>query len=69
MSRPIIKIVDLETNQEIEREMNDAEFEQHLKDKADFEARKQAEAEAQIKRQALLDKLGITAEEAKLLLS
>lgn len=69
MSRPIIKILDLETNQEIEREMNDAELEQHLKDKADFEARKQAEAEAQAKRQALLDKLGITAEEAKLLLS
>lgn len=52
----------------VEREMTDEEYEIYLKDQAEYENKKQAELEAQEKRQALLDKLGITADEAKLLL-
>ena len=63
MSRPLITIGD-ET-----REMNDAEFEQYEKDQAEAEVYKAAQIEAANKRQALLDKLGITEDEARLLLS
>jgi hypothetical protein len=69
MSRPIITIYNCETNETIEREMNDSEFAQHQKDLETAQAR-QAEAEAQIAaKAALLYRLGITADEAKLLLS
>ena len=63
-----VKIVDLAAGTEIEREMNAdelAEFEARLA-KAEAEAAEAAAKEAA--RQALLDKLGITADEAKLLL-
>lgn len=53
----------------IDREMNDEEFDQWQKEVAAAEARKNAETQKQIKRQALLEKLGITEEEAKLLLA
>ena len=53
----------------IDREMNDEEFEQWQKDKAESDAKKAAAAEAEAKRQAVFERLGITAEEAKLLLS
>jgi len=68
MSNPIIKIVNVETGEELEREMNDTEFAQYEADQA-AQAAKATElaAEAQA-RQALLDKLGITEEEARLLL-
>jgi len=68
MSRPTIRIHDLATNEVIDREMTDAEFAQYEADKV-AEAAEQAEAEAKATaRQALLDKLGITQEEAQLLL-
>ena len=51
------------------RDMTDEELAQWEKDKAEFEQIRRAKAEADAKRQALLDKLGITAEEARLLLS
>ena len=69
MSRPIVEIVSAETGESIRREMNDEEYAQALKDKAEAEARQQAAVEAEAKKQALLEKLGITEEEAKLLLS
>jgi hypothetical protein len=63
-----IKIVNVETGEEIEREMNADELAAWEANKSEVEAAK-AEAEAkEAKRQALLDKLGITADEAKLLL-
>ena len=68
MSRPLVQIHNAETNEIIEREMTDAELAQLETDKAISEARAQALAEAQAKRQALLDKLGITEDEARLLL-
>jgi hypothetical protein len=68
MSNQTIKIVNVETGVETEREMNANEL-------AEYQARQEAaaaeEAAAQAKetaRQALLDKLGISADEAKLLL-
>lgn len=67
MSRPIIEIVS--ADETIRREMNDEEYAQALKDKAEVEAKIAAQAEAEAKRAALLNRLGITADEAKLLLS
>lgn len=68
MSRPIVKIHNLETNEVIEREMNDAEFLQFQSDQEIKTAKVAEEAAKAQARQALLDKLGITEEEAKLLL-
>lgn len=66
--KPMIKIHNSETDEVIEREMNDAEFAKYEADKAEY-AIEQAEAEAKAaEKQALLDRLGITADEAKLLL-
>jgi hypothetical protein len=63
-----IKIHNVETGKVIEREMNAQELAQWEADKATAAA-EAAEAEAkETERQALLDKLGITADEAKLLL-
>ena len=69
MSRPLIRIHNVEANEIIEREMDDQEFAQYQGDQAADTARK-AEAEAKAaQRQALLSRLGITEEEAKILLS
>jgi hypothetical protein len=63
-----IKEHNIETGEVIEREMTPAEIAQLENDKIKAEARKQAEAQAIVARAALLDKLGITEDEAKLLL-
>ena len=69
MSNPIIRIHNTETDEVIDREMTNAEFKQYEIDKAKAQAR-QAEAEAKAtQRQAILDRLGLTSEEAALLLS
>jgi hypothetical protein len=68
MSKPIIRIHNTETDEIIDREMTAAEFKIWEADQA-TEASRQAEAEARAtEKQALLDRLGITADEAKLLL-
>jgi len=68
MSKPIIRIHNIETNEVIDREMTDEEFAQWQADKV-AEAAKQAEAEAkEAARQAVLNRLGITEEEARILL-
>jgi hypothetical protein len=67
-TRPMVRIHDLETNEVIDREMNDAEFAQYQSDQA-AQAIAKEEAEAkEASRQAILDRLGLTADEAKLLL-
>ena len=69
MSRPMIRIHNTETDEIIDREMNNAEFAIYEADQAKAEAR-QTEAEAKTTaKAALLSRLGITAEEAALLLS
>lgn len=68
MIKPIIQIFDSTTGEEVFREMNAAEYEKYLADKAITEANTtEAEAKA-VARQEILDKLGLTADEAKLLL-
>jgi hypothetical protein len=68
LTRPIVRIHDLETNEIIDREMNDAEFAQYEIDRTiALEAKAESDAKA-AEKQALLDRLGITADEAKLLL-
>ena len=68
MTRPIIRIHNVETNEIIDREMNDAELAQYEADQ-EAEAQRKAKAEAKATaRQAILDRLGLTEEEARLLL-
>lgn len=65
---PTIRIHNIETGEIIDREMNPEELALYEADSARFAAQIQAKQEAAIRRQELLDKLGITQEEAKLLL-
>jgi len=68
MTNPQIKIVDADTGEEIIRDANAEELAQFAKDKADY-ATRQAEAEAKAaQRQAILDRLGLSQEEANILL-
>ena len=68
MTIPIIRIHNSATDQIIDREMNTQELAQWQAVQAAEAARQEAEATKAIAKQALLDKLGITAEEAQLLL-
>ena len=69
MIKPIIRIHNTAMNEIIDREMNDAEFAEYQAHKA-AQQLEQAEAEAKATaKAALLTRLGITADEAKLLLS
>jgi hypothetical protein len=68
-TRPMIRIHNQETDEVIDREMNDSEFLQY-KAIEEAESIKQAEIDAkETAKTALLKRLGITAEEAALLLS
>jgi hypothetical protein len=69
MTNPMIKIHNAETGEVIEREMTKAEADQYLLDSAAATARESAEAAKAAEKTALLAKLGITDDEAKLLLS
>jgi hypothetical protein len=69
MTKPMIRIHNTETDEVIDREMNDIEFAQHQVDINEAEAKEaQAQAKAEAKAE-LLERLGITADEAKLLLA
>jgi hypothetical protein len=68
-TRPMVRIHNIETNEVIDREMNDTEFAQYeasLASQAIAQAEAEAKATAKV---ALLAQLGITEEQAKLLLS
>jgi hypothetical protein len=69
MTNQIIKIHNVETGEIIEREMNAEELAQWEADRASEAAHKAAEATKAAEKAALLARLGITEEEAKLLLS
>lgn len=69
MSTPKVTIHNSETGEIVEREMNAEELEQYA---IDFQRESDRAAEIAAKasaRQAILDRLGITNEEAKLILS
>lgn len=68
MTNPTIKIHNAETGEVIERDMTADELAQWELDKIASEAMAKAKADAEAKRQEILDRLGLTAEEAKLLL-
>jgi hypothetical protein len=67
-TRPMVRIHDLETNEVIDREMNDAELAQYENDQAAQAAAEAVAAQKAADRAALLAQLGITEEQAKLLL-
>ena len=73
MTNPMIRIHNIESDQIIDREMNAEEMKQakadKLKDDVEREAIEAAIAQEITAKAALLAKLGITADEAKLLLS
>lgn len=69
MKRPMIRIHNVDADEIIDREMNDEEYAQWELDVAADEARLAAIEKAANDKAALLDKLGITADEAKLLLA
>jgi hypothetical protein len=69
MANPMIRIHNSQTNEIVDREMTAAELKQYNEDLAQIAAL-QAEAQAKATaRAAILDRLGLTAEEAALLLS
>ena len=67
-TKPMVRIHNTETNEVIDREMNDDEFAQYQIDKANADAIK-AEAEAkETAKAAILDRIGLTADELKTIL-
>jgi hypothetical protein len=64
----MVRIHNLETDEVIDREMNDAELAQYEADQLAFAAVNEAAAQKAADRAALLAQLGITEEQAKLLL-
>ena len=66
--RPIVRIHNVETDEVIDREMNDAEFAQYEVDQA-ANAIAKAEAEAkETAKAAILNRIGLTADELKTIL-
>jgi hypothetical protein len=69
MTKPMIRIHNMATDEVIDREMTDDEFAKYQIDQAEYQAQK-AEAEAKAtQKAALLERLGISEDEAKLLLA
>jgi len=68
MSKEMIRIHNAETGETIDREMTDEEHSNYLNIQKQFQEEQEKLIEMAKKRQDLLDKLGITEEEAQLLL-
>ena len=69
MTNPIVRIHNTETGEIIDREMTKEEFESYQQSQAEAEAQKAEEAFKAAKKAELLAKLGLTEDDAKLLLS
>jgi len=69
MTKPTIMFHNTETNEIVEREMNAEELAQWEVDVAYYAAKAELAKAKAAQKAALLDKLGITEDEAKLLLS
>lgn len=67
-TKPQIKIINVETGEEIIRDATNDEIEQFEINAKNAKAEKIAVQEKEAARQAILDRLGITADEAKLIL-
>jgi hypothetical protein len=68
MTKPMIRIHNISTNEVIDRQMNNEEFAQYEADQAAAAERIAAIAAKAEQKAALLERLGITEEEAQLLL-
>ena len=68
MTNPIIRIHDTELNEVIDREMTDEEFAAYEEQRAADEATESARVADAVAKAVLLERLGISEEEAKLLL-
>jgi hypothetical protein len=68
MTTPQISEANILTGETIVRDMNEAELAQHKTDQAESKANAKAAADKAIAKQAVLDRLGITADEVALLL-
>ena len=68
MTKPMVRIHNIETDEVIDREMNDEEFKTYQEQKVESVAIKNEEEAKATAKAALLDKLGISADEAALLL-
>ena len=67
MTKPTIVIHDIETDIVTEREMNEAEFAQWQLDQDKAAAQVVAQADKEATRQEILNKLGLTMDELKIL--
>jgi hypothetical protein len=68
LTRPTIRIHNTETDEVIDREMNNVEFDQYQADQA-TQATAKAEAEAKATaKAAILDRIGLTADELQTIL-
>jgi hypothetical protein len=67
-TRPMVSFHNTDTNEIINREMNEDEYAQYLKDVEDDKALKAEVKAKETARAAILDRLGLTADEAAMLL-
>ena len=67
-TRPMVRIHNIETDEVIDREMNDAEFTQYEAEKAAQAAADAAKAKSEADKAALLARLGLTEDELKTIL-
>jgi hypothetical protein len=68
LTRPMVREHNIETNEVIDREMNDAEFSQWEEFQAIEKATVKAKAKAEADKAALLSRLGLTEDELKTIL-
>jgi hypothetical protein len=68
ISRPMVRIHNTETNEVIDREMNDSEYEAHLAQQEANKVADAAKAKAEADKAALLARLGLTEDELKTIL-
>lgn len=67
-NKPQTAVFDIQTGENVIRDMTDQEVAQHEKDQAEFIAVEKARIDKIAAREAILEKLGLTTEEAALLL-
>jgi len=67
-TRLMVRIHNLETNEIIDREMNDAEIAEYEADKTTQAIAAEAKAKAEADKAALLARLGLTEDELKIIL-
>ena len=67
-SRPMVRIHNIETDEVIDREMNDAEFDEWQTQQEAIKIAAEAKAKAEADKAALLARLGLTEDELKTIL-